>query len=145
VRREGALFLVDGNRTLWAFSTDGRNELGRWPLASSLAGDLMSAGKYVLAREQSGTLHCMDGTGRMLWSAELAEGPLVGRPRVFGGNQLLLAFEQGLILAMDLSDGGRAWTLETGQTLESGPAPMGKRLVVGAADGTLLLYTIPRQ
>ena len=145
IRKEEALYLVDGNRTLWAFSTDGRNELGRWPLADGLAGDLMSAGKYVLAREQSGTLHCLDDTGRLLWSAELPEGPLVGRPRVLGGNQLLLAFEQGLLLAMDLPDGGRAWTLETGQTLESGPEPLGERLVVGAADGTLLLYTIPRQ
>ena len=105
----------------------------------------MSAGKYVLAREQSGTLHCLDGTGSKLWSVELPEGPLVGRPRVFGGDQLLLAFEQGLLLAINLSDGGRAWTLETGQTLESGPEPLGKRLVVGTADGTLLLYTIPRQ
>jgi outer membrane protein assembly factor BamB len=138
-----AAYVIDATQTLWAFSLDGRNELGRWNLADGLAGDLMVVGEVVLVHGPSGVLRCFDGAGREAWSATLPEGALAGAPRALG-NHVLVAGVRGEVWALQLADGSKSWSVDTGQALESGPVIMAGRFAVGAVDGAVLLYPLPR-
>ena len=70
----------------------------------------------------------------------MSYGPLVGRPLPVTGN-LLLASLSGTVWMISSQDGKELTKAEVGEPLGAGPVAFanGSRLLVSAADGTLLV------
>ena len=72
------------------------------------------------------------------WTSPLAHGPLVGRPLRGNGN-LVLASLSGTVWMISAQDGKELAKVDVGEPLGAGPVAFGTRLLLSAADGTLLV------
>ncbi len=87
-------------------------------------------------------LVCLSDQASITWRTALPHGPPAGQPIAFNGGVELL-WQAGGISRLDLSDGKQAAFTPLPQPVVAGPVPFGKRLVVSAYDGTLLIVNHP--
>ena len=90
----------------------------------------------------SGELVAVGADGAIRWRRPLEHGQLAGEPLVASGEAVLL-HSVGSIERVALADGAEAAHAEFGQPAVAGPVAFGPRLVVAAADGTLLVLDRP--
>lgn len=108
----------------------GRVTWGPYPAADS-----------VLVTTDADELLCIGVDGAVRWRQPLAHGIVLGEPLVAEGHVFLL-HSLGVV-KRSLADGVEADYVDVGQTLVAGPVPFAGRLIVTAADGTLLVINQP--
>jgi hypothetical protein len=109
------------------FPVEGRVAWGPEPL-----------GDIVLVATDRQTLLAFETGQKQRWTSPLAYGPLVGRPlRV--NNNLVLASLPGTVWMISGQDGKELAKVDAGEPLGAGPVGFGTRLLLSAADGTLLV------
>ncbi|BBO33466.1 PQQ-binding-like beta-propeller repeat protein [Lacipirellula parvula] len=97
--------------------------------------------KGVVVATDANELLLVSVDGAVVWRQKLAHGALTGKPLIDNGQAYLL-YGGGGVSKISLADGAEASYVDVGQTLTAGPVPYGKRLLVTAADGTLLVVEI---
>ena len=93
--------------------------------------DLAVAGDRLLAVDGDRTVAAVSDTGQLLWTRELS-ATIVAAPTV-AGDTLLAPLHDGTVVALDITTGEVAWTVDVGATPASS--------VVVALDGRLVLLT----
>lgn len=103
-----------------------------------------AAGESFLVMTEAGRLHAVTASAQpaIAWSADLSGNEPLGAPLVADG-VATLATSSGVLLRYGLADGSPAAPLELGQALGSAPTAYGTRLLVSAADGTVLVIQQP--
>ncbi len=96
----------------------------------------------LLATDQQ-TLMAFETGQKRRWTSPLAYGPLVGRPLRVDGN-LVLASLSGTVWMISGLDGKELAKADAGEPLGAGPVAFGTRLLLCAADGTLLVVRTPQ-
>ncbi|HEV2969921.1 MAG TPA: PQQ-binding-like beta-propeller repeat protein [Pirellulales bacterium] len=112
-----------------------------WPLGVRALWGPIHDGDTVLSATDRELL-CSDAKGELRWKKSLPDGPPIGEPLV-RGSELVLASATGTIWRVDRETGVEKGKLDVGQPLASGPTLFDKRLVVVAADGSLLFIAFP--
>jgi hypothetical protein len=101
-----------------------------------------SVGDAVLAGLESNELVLVGHDGAVRWRHPLKHGDLGGIPLADGKDAYLLYPTAGLA-RVSLGDGVETAFVELGQPVVAGPVSFGPRLVLSAADGTLLIVNRP--
>jgi PQQ-like domain len=100
------------------------------------------AGEGALIAIDGGELLLVNPDGAIAWRQPLKRGQLGGVP-LFDGGEALLLYPDGGVARISLADGSEQAFAELGQSAVAGPIPFGPRLIVSAADGTLLVLNRP--
>lgn len=95
-----------------------------------------------LAALDSDELIAIAADGAVRWRQPLQHGQLGGEPIVAGGAAIVLC-PAGGVARISLADGAEGAYVQLGQPVVAGPTALGQRLVLGAADGTLLIVNRP--
>jgi hypothetical protein len=95
-----------------------------------------------LAALDSDELVAISAEGGIRWRQPLKHGKLGGQPLVADGEAVLLHPEGG-VARISLADGAEGAFVELGQPIAAGPITFGTRLLLGAADGTVLVVNRP--
>lgn len=111
-------------------------------LPSEIVSGPYAAGETVLAELDNGQLVALDASGSVAWKAELGGSRLAGEPLV-DGSSVLLVTEAGELIRLDLGSGEAGGRLDLGQRAGSGATSYGPRLLVAAADGSVLVINKP--
>jgi outer membrane protein assembly factor BamB len=122
-------------------SHENRQPARSWSLGIRAVWGPTTVGDVVLAATDR-ELHCFDAKGGLLWKQSLPDGPPVGAPLQRGG-EFVFASATGTIWRVDRKTGDQTGMLDVGQPLASGPTMFNKRIVVAAADGSLLFIELP--
>jgi hypothetical protein len=96
----------------------------------------------VLLGTEAGELALIGDDGAVRWRQPFKHGEPGGTPLVDDGHVLVLCPAAG-IARIQLSDGAEQAFAELGQGAVEGPVAFGPRLIVAAADGTLLVVNRP--
>ena len=99
-------------------------------------------GKNVLLATSSEEIVCLDSQAKITWRKSLAHGPPAGQPTIYQEG-IELIWQRGGISRISLADGQESSFTPLPQPVVAGPVPFGKRLVVSAYDGTLLILNHP--
>ncbi len=119
----------------------GQSELA---LPAGIAWGPFAAGERLLVGTDDGRLLAIDPTGtpRIAWQAELGTAGAIGEPLVSDGVVTIVS-PAGLVRRLSLADGAEQAKLDLGQKLGSGATAYGTRLLLAAADGTVLVVNQP--
>jgi hypothetical protein len=111
-----------------------------WPVEGRIVWGPETLNDLVLVATDQQTLVAFEAGQKQRWTSSLSHGPLVGRPLPASGN-LLLASLSGTVWMISSQDGKELTKAEVGEPLGAGPVAFanGSRLLVSAADGTLLV------
>lgn len=102
-----------------------------------------AAGAALLVATENQELVAVDAaTGQVVWRTPLEGGNPIGLP-LGEANGVLVALDRGTIVRYDAATGEATDRLSLGQPLGSGPTAYGKRLLVSAADSTVLVLQKP--
>lgn len=101
-----------------------------------------NVGQNLLLATSNEELICLDEQAKISWRSSLAHGPPAGQPIAHQGGIELL-WQAGGISHLNLADGKESSFIPLPQPVVAGPVPFGKRLVVSAYDGTLLIVNHP--
>ena len=101
-----------------------------------------TVGQHIVLATATEELICLDDQANIAWRQSLAHGPPAGLPVTHQGG-LVLLWQQGGISRLELTSGEEAAYVPLPQPVVAGPVPFGKRLVVSAYDGTLLIVDQP--
>jgi outer membrane protein assembly factor BamB len=122
-------------------SNENRQPARSWSVGIRAVWGPTTVGDVVLAATDR-ELRCFDAKGELLWKQSLPDGPPVGAP-FQRGDEFVFATATGTIWRVDRTTGGQKGMLDVGQPLASGPTLFDKRIVVAAADGSLLFVELP--
>ncbi len=137
-----------------AFAIAGESRLVRYNLPSlELGGETnlpapaewgpYAAGEMVLMATVDQKLLAATPTGELRWQVPLEHGQLAGPPLVIA-DSVLLAYRKGVVERRSLADGKPLGTINVEHPLATGPVAFLQKLVVAAADGTLLVIDQPK-
>ena len=101
-----------------------------------------SVGDHLLLATSGEQLVCLDSQGKVSWQISLTHGPPAGEPIAHNGGIELL-WQTGGISRLQIADGAEVAFVPLPQPVVAGPVPFGRRLVVSAYDGTLLIVNHP--
>jgi hypothetical protein len=96
-------------------------------------------GELVLAATDRGQLVCFESGQKQRWTAELAYGPLAGKPLVVDGDLVLTAI-RGVVWRLAGAHGREVSKLDLGEPLGTGAVAWAGQLVVSGSDGTLHVF-----
>ncbi len=111
-----------------------------WPVEGRIVWGPETLNDLVLVATDRQTLLAFEAGQKQRWTSPLSYGALVGRPLPVAGN-LLLASLSGTVWMISAQDGKELTKADVGEPLGAGPVAFanGSRLLVSAADGTLLV------
>ncbi|MEQ8846886.1 PQQ-binding-like beta-propeller repeat protein [Botrimarina sp.] len=112
------------------------------PLPGAIAWGPYAAGDLVLLATESSEIVAVSADGQVAWSTPAQAGPLVGPPLV-DGDDVLIASLGGVVSRRRIADGEQLGQIDLGQPIATGPTAYGPRLLVAAADGTVLVASQP--
>jgi outer membrane protein assembly factor BamB len=101
-----------------------------------------AVGEQIVCTTANDELVCLDASTKILWKQPLEHGPAVGAPLADGAS-MLVAWQAGGLSQIELADGNERAHLDLAETLATGPVPFSTRLLLGAADGTVLVTNRP--
>jgi hypothetical protein len=138
--------LVHQDRVVLATSDGKLQVLGAVDLQVAVSADLPAAatagpwgvGNRILVEVGQKELLCLDLANnlKVLWTLQTGGNSVAGSPLVVDG-QLLVAFDNGRVMFVQLADGKLNRSIELGQPLTLGPRAFGKKILVTSIDGTL--------
>jgi outer membrane protein assembly factor BamB len=111
-----------------------------WPIEGRVVWGPETLDDLVLVATDRQTLLAFEAGQKQRWTSPLSYGPLVGRPLRVTGN-LILASLSGTVWMISAQDGKELAKVDVGEPLGGGPVAFanGSRLLLSAADGTLLV------
>jgi outer membrane protein assembly factor BamB len=109
-----------------------------WALEGRVTWGPETLGDLVLVATDRDGLHCFEAGQQRRWKSPLAYGPLAGTPLVQDG-EVVLASLSGMVWSISAADGTELQKRDIGQPLGTGPVDFLGRLLLSAADGTLLV------
>lgn len=112
------------------------------PLPGAVAWGPYAAGQAALVATDSSELLAVTPDGQVAWRATTTAGPPVGPPLV-DGDDVLVASLGGVVSRYRVADGELLGSVDLGQPIATGPTAYGPRLLVAAADGTVLVTSQP--
>lgn len=126
--------------TLLAFNATDLSAGKEWPLEGRVVWGPETIGDLVLVTTDRQSLVAFEAGQKQRWTSPLPYGPLVGRP-LLEGDSLLLASLSGTVWRIAVADGAESARFDVGEPLGAGPVSFagGSRLLVSAADGTVLV------
>ena len=101
-----------------------------------------SVGDRLLMAVDSDELLALNGEMEVAWRKPLAHGYPAGEP-LGDSESAWVAWQQGHVTEINVSDGSEVAHVEFEQPVTSGPVPFGRRLVLSTSDGTLLVINRP--
>ncbi len=101
-----------------------------------------TVGENIVLVTAAEELICLDHRAKIAWRQPLVHGPPAGQPATRDGS-LVMLWQQGGISRIQFSEGKEASYVPLPQPVVAGPIPFGKRWVVSAYDGTLLIVANP--
>jgi outer membrane protein assembly factor BamB len=116
-------------------------ELQKWPLSGRLEWGPASVGERILLATGAELL-CLDSEGQLKWKMPWDRGAVAGEPRMLEG-ELVLATEQGAVVAIDPQSGETVAAVEVGEPLSGGPLVYQEKLLVAGKAGVLFLVARP--
>jgi hypothetical protein len=111
-------------------------------LAAPVTWGPFSAGDALLLATADGHMVLVSPAGEEIWRAPLEHGDLAGEPLIDEDN-IVVAFRNGVIERRARGDGKSIAATNVEHSLAAGPVEFLERLVVTAADGTLLVVDRP--
>jgi outer membrane protein assembly factor BamB len=107
-------------------------------LPAAASNDLWVVADQLYVETARNELHCFNAGSslELNWTVPLEASPLAGPP-LLEGEILVVAMQDGEILAIDVATGKVSNRLDLGQPLNLGPRRVGKVLVVPSIDGSL--------
>ena len=128
------------NDTVLSFAAHDLAAGKEWPLEGRVVWGPEQVAGLVLVTTDRRMLVAFEPGQKKRWDSPLAHGPLVGRPLVVDDN-LILASLSGTVWRISAADGTEVAKVDVGEPLGAGPVAFagGSRLLVSAADGTLLV------
>jgi tetratricopeptide (TPR) repeat protein len=133
---------VDAAGNLDFFQQSDLARAGQVALAGRCAWGPRRIGDRAMLATDAGQLYCFDASGKQLWQAALAHGPLAGSPAAVGDHYLLAA-AGGVVWRAEGTSGKELGRVDAGQPLATGPVLLGDRILVGGHDGSLHQLTPP--
>lgn len=132
------------NDTILSFNAADLAAGAAWPLEGRVVWGPQSVGGLVLVATDRQKLLAFETGQKQRWTSPLSYGPLVGRP-LSADDNLILASLSGTVWRISAQDGTQSGQVDAGEHLAAGPVAFGgSRLLVGAADGAVLvLPTLP--
>lgn len=112
------------------------------PLGMRLVYGPVSVADMVFIQTVDGKFSRLSEQGEILWSLEIPSGKPVAPP-LLGDGQLMIAGEDGWILAVDLASGAIAGRVDVGQPLSGNPLIAGTRLLVPGSEGLVFVVNKP--
>ena len=109
-----------------------------WALEGRVTWGPEVLGDIVLIATDRDGLYCFEAGQKQRWKTPLDHGPMVGTPLAQDGD-LILASLPGTVWLISGADGKETGKVDIGQPLGSGPVEFAGRLLLSAADGTLLV------
>jgi outer membrane protein assembly factor BamB len=134
---------VAGDSRLVRFKLPALESAGETNLTAPVEWGPYTAGDAALVATVDQKLTAATAAGEVRWEVPLEHGPLAGAPLV-AGDSVYLTFRKGIVERRALADGNPTGTLNVEHPLATGPALFQQRLVVAAADGTLLVIDQPK-
>lgn len=113
-------------------------------LPSPIAWGPFAAGERLLVATTDGQLHGIDiaAAPKVVWQADLGASGAIGEPLVLDDG-VVVASPEGVLRTLALTDGSVRSSLDVGQPIGTGTSAYGTRLLVAAADGTVLVINQP--
>ena len=99
-------------------------------------------GNQLLLATDQDRLLCINPDGTVRWTIPLPYGPLAGLPIEDNGT-LLAASTSGKVWRLDPQTGAEKARIDLLESLAAGPVADGKRLLLAAADGSILVILAP--
>ena len=113
-------------------------------VGGQLAWGPFAAGESFVCSTDGGELLCLGPDGAILWRTPLGDRRPTGKPLIdTAAASLTLAWQLHGVSRLSLADGSELAQASLDQALVGGPIPLGRRLVLTAADGTLLIVNQP--
>jgi hypothetical protein len=134
---------VAGDSRLVRFKLPALESAGETNLSAPVEWGPYLAGEVALVATVDQKLAATTAAGEVRWEVPLEHGPLAGPPLV-AGDSVFLTFRKGIVERRALADGNPIGTLNVEHPLATGAALFQQRLVVAAADGTLLVIDQPK-
>jgi outer membrane protein assembly factor BamB len=133
---------VAGGTNLLRFKIPTMETVGETNLPAPIEAGPFPTGDGILMTTADEKLVAMSAAGQVKWQAPLAQGPLAGPPLVLPDG-IILTYRKGVIEHRSLADGKAIATLNVEQPLATRATSFVGRLVVTAADGTILVVDKP--
>ncbi len=102
-----------------------------------------SMGDRLLLLTADDELICLDSNGAIAWRQPALPGGPGGRPLRLG-EEVLVLWSRGSLSLLKLSDGQQSAKWDLAQPAVAGPVAFGRRFVLAAHDGTLLVVNRPQ-
>lgn len=134
---------VAGDSRLVRFKLPSLESAGETNLSAPVEWGPFVAADAALVATVDQKLAAASASGEVKWEVPLEHGPLAGPPLV-AGDSVYLSFRKGVVERRALADGKPTGTLNLEHPLATGPVAFQQRLVVAAADGTLLVIDQPK-
>jgi outer membrane protein assembly factor BamB len=133
---------VAGGTNLLQFKIPTMETVGESNLPAPIEAGPFSIGDGILLTTADEKLVAMSAKGEVKWQAPLAQGPLAGPPLVLPDG-IILAYRKGILERRSATDGNPIAMVNVEQPLATSPVLFVGRLVVTAADGTILVVDTP--
>jgi hypothetical protein len=137
-----SVIAVAGGTHVIRFKLPTLETAGEMNLPAPIEAGPFRIGDAVLLATSDDKLLCLAPSGEVKWQVPIQLGPLAGAPLVLA-DALLLSYRKGVIERRSLTDGKPLAAVNIEQPLATGPVMFMQRLVVSAADGTLLVVDKP--
>ena len=132
-----AIYGIDQDGQLVAFSTKDLAVIGRWPLGQDYEiGGMWKVDRYLFLKSFNNEWLCADDQGKLLWRVRFPDA-IVGPPILSNGGIFLIQRE-GKIHRINIHDGTTKLIFDTREVLVRTFQGPEERLIVVCADGALL-------
>ncbi len=133
---------VAANSRLVRFKLPTLESAGEANLSAAAEWGPYAAGDVALVATADQKLIAIPSAADLRWQVPVEHGRLAGPPLVVGNN-VLLAYQKGVLERRALADGKVLATKNVEQPLSTGPTPFLQKLVLAGNDGTILVVDQP--
>jgi outer membrane protein assembly factor BamB len=148
---DGRLFVGSTDGRLYALDPRTGDEIWRFHAATSLTGSPAVLGPLAYVTDHASTLYALDvATGELRWRVETGaplafpwgheSGDVYASSPVLADGTVFFGAGDGLLYAVDATDGSVRWKSATGGRIRSTPAVADGRVVAGSADGIVYAF-----
>lgn len=124
--------------TLWAFDATSGNVSWKQSLNGSILGSVAVVNNNVYVGDLSGDVTAFNAVnGALVWKKQLSSTVGISASLVLADGKLIVPVRNGMVSALDLSNGTILWTYNTGSPVLNTPAANGQKIYVAAMDMTV--------
>jgi outer membrane protein assembly factor BamB len=136
--QQGRVILATSDRKLQVLGDADLQVATTTELPAAATAGPWGVGNRVLVETGQKQLLCLDLANdlKVIWTIDTGGHSVAGSPLAVD-DRLLVAFDNGRVLVVNLADGTTGRSVDLGQPLALGPRTYGKKILVTSIDGTL--------